>query len=449
MISMLMIIGIVAFLPGPGMGANEEDWVETGLKLISKQQYDEAVKAFSTAIEIIPQDYQAYNYRGIARALQGDFDRAMADYNKALKIRPRYAEAYNNRGFARTQMGDLQQALNDYSRALEINPFFVDAYNNKAWILATAADKRYRNGAQAIMLAQKAVELKPSAASLDTLAAAYAAAGNFESAIDTQKKAVQKLLVADQTSEVPKYMTHLNTYRSQQSLLINYAAARKHPKTDNLKVSLKPKAKDKPAPASKEEKIVTPSQTKKTVAAAETKKIEILPPPSKTVAATEKKIETLPLPSKPLPYTIQVSAFRDLQMSNQVAKKLLTNGDRAFTSPVQIPGKGKWHRVYIGHYKTQAEARAAAAGLKKRSFRYVRIAKKPYAVQVGLVGSEKEVQELKSKLQAKGYLAYSLPAGNAQSQTRILIGAYESKEAAAGLINQLRKDGFNAEILPR
>ena len=432
MIVMLMIIGIVAFLPGPGMGADEEDWVEKGLKLISKQQYDKAVNAFSTAIEIIPQDYQAYNYRGVARALKGDFDRAMADYNKALKIRPRYAEAYNNRGFARTQMGDLQQALNDYSRALEINPFFVDAYNNKAWILATAADKRYRNGAQAIMLAQKAVELKPSAASLDTLAAAYAAAGNFESAIDTQKKAVQKLLVTDQTSEVPKYMTHLNTYRSQQSLLINYAAAHKHSKTGNLKVSLKPKAKDKPAPASKEEKIVTPSQTKKSVAAVETKKTEIVP-----------------LPSKPLPYTIQVSAFRDLQMSNQVAKKLLTNGDRAFTSPVQIPGKGKWHRVYIGYYKTQEEARAAAAGLKKRSFRYVRIAKKPYAVQVGLVGSQKEVQELKSRLQAKGYLAYSLPAGNAQSQTRILVGAYESREAAANLTNQLQKDGFSAEILPR
>jgi cell division septation protein DedD len=467
----LTIIGIVAFLPGPGRGANEEDWVEKGLKLISKQQYDEAIKAFSTAIEIIPLDYQAYNYRGVARALKGDFDRAMADYNKALKIRPRYAEAYNNLGFARTQMGDLKQALNDYSRALEINPFFVDAYNNKAWILATAADKRYRNGAKAIMLAQKAVELKPSAASLDTLAAAYAAAGNFESAIDTQKKAVQKLLVADQTSEVPGYMAHLNTYRSQQSLRIDYAAVRKHPKTDNLKISLKTKPKDKPVHASKEEKIVTPPQTKKAVAAAETKKKvslktktkdkpahaakeeKIVTPPQtkKAVAAAEtQKIEILPLPAtKPLPYTIQVSAFRDLQMSNQVATKLLTNGDRAFTSPVQVPGKGKWHRVYIGYYKTQEEAKVAAAGLKKRSFRYVRIAKKPYAVQVGLVSSEKEVLELKSRLQAKGYLAYSLPAGNEQRQTRILIGAYESKEAAVNLTNQLRKDGFSAEILPR
>jgi len=431
-ITMLTIIGIAAFLAGPVTGAEEEDWVDTGLKLIGKHRYDQAIKAFSTAIEIIPQDYQAYNYRGVARALQGDFDSAIADYDKALKIRPRYADAYNNRGFARTQTGDLQQALNDFSRALEINPFFVDAYNNKAWILATADDKRFRNGARAIPLAQKAVELKPSAVSLDTLAAAYAAAGNFESAIDTQKKAVQKLLAADKTSEVPKYMTHLKSYRSQQSLLINYPAAPKYSRNKNSKVSLKRKTKDEPVQASEEKKMITPPQTEKTVATAETK-----------------KIKTLPLPPKPLPYTIQVSSFRDSQMSNRVAKDLLTKGDRAFTSPVHISGKGTWHRVYIGHYKTHDEAKAAAAGLKKRSFRYVRVTKKPYAVQVGLVGSEKEVQELMSTLQTKGYLPYSLPAGTGQNQTRILIGAYENRESAANLASQLRKDGFSVKVLPR
>jgi tetratricopeptide (TPR) repeat protein len=428
----LTIIGIVAFLPGAGIAANEEDWVGKGLELISQQQYDKAINAFSTAIEIIPRDYQAYNYRGVARALKGDFNRAIADYNKALKIRPLYAEAYNNLGFAHTQMGDLQQALTAYSRALEIKPFFVDAYINKAWILATAADPRYRDGAKAVILAQKAVELKPNGPSLDTLAAAYAAAGNFESAIDTQKKAVQKLLIADQASEVPEYMRHLNTYRSKQSLQINYAAHHKPSGAKDSKVSLKTKTKDKPAPASKEEKIVTPPQTKKAVKTAETK-----------------KIKPVPLPAKPLPYTIQVSAFRDLQTSNQAAKKLLTQGDRAFNCPVQISGKGKWHRVYIGYYKTYEEAKVAAAGLKKRSFRYTRVAKEPYAIQVGLVSSEKEVQKLKSRLQAKGYLAYSLPAGTGQSRTRILVGAYESKEAAATLTNQLQKDGFSAEILPR
>ena len=213
----------------PGARAAEGDAFDNGLKLIGQQRYEEAIQAFSTAIEIIPRDYQAYNYRGVAWALMGKYDKALADYNKALEIRPRYAEAYNNRGFARTENGDLSNALNDYARALEINPFFVDAYNNKAWVLATSADQRFRDGGQAVELAQKAVELKPDVVSLDTLAAAYAAAGNFDAAVDTQKKAIQMLLLADKNSEVPKYIPHLNAYKSKQSLLINYAS---RPKAD-------------------------------------------------------------------------------------------------------------------------------------------------------------------------------------------------------------------------
>ena len=422
----LTLIGILGLLIGPAVGATEQDWVDQGLKHISQKRYDKAIKAFSTAIEIIPGDYQAYNYRGVVHALKGEFNKAIADYNKALKIRPRFAEAYNNRGFAHTQKGNLQGALKDYSRALDINPFFVGAYNNKAWILATAADKRYRNGAKAIILAQKAVELDPSVASLDTLAAAYAAVGNFELAAETQKKAIQKLLLADQTSEVPKYMAHLNSYRSQQALLINYSAKHSASKAKNLKVSLKAKTKKKPITVTQKDEKAMRSPTKKAPTAVKTKK--------------------LPPPSTPLPYTIQVSAFRNLQKSNQVAKKLLTQGDQAFTCPVNISDKGKWHRVYIGNYESYEKAKIAAAGLKKRNFRYVNIAKRPYAVQVGIADSEKAAQKLKAKLQAKGYLPYTLPAGTGQRQTRILVGAYGSKKAAAALTDQLKKDGFNPKI---
>jgi len=192
--AILAIIGVTLFLISAVAAADDEDMFKIGLQLMGEQRYDDAITAFSKAIEIIPGDYQAYNGRGVVWALKGDFDKAIDDYNKALEIRPGYAEAYNNRGYARTQTGELQAALDDYSRALEINPLFVDAYNNKAWILATTDDMHLRNSAQAIMLAQKAVELDPSVASLDTLAAAYASADNYEAAMETQKKVIQKLI---------------------------------------------------------------------------------------------------------------------------------------------------------------------------------------------------------------------------------------------------------------
>ena len=448
----IVIASVTVFLMSPGAWAEEGDLVDEGLKLMGQKRYDDAIKAFSTAIEIIPRDYQAYNYRGVTWALKGNFDKAIADYDKALEIRPGYAEAFNNRGFAKTQQGNLRQALKDYTRAIEIKPFFVDAYNNKAWILATCSDRRLRDGGQAVRLAKKAVELKPDVASLDTLAAAYAAAGNFDAAIDTQKKVIQKLLLADKASEVPKYMAHLNSYKSGQSLLINYAAASKTSKTGNLKTSLKKQSKEKSLKAAskvsktgnlktslkKQTKVksLPPAKTHKTAGASKIKKPAAAPPA---------EIKSTPA-IKPYPYTIQISSFRDAQKSKQVARKLITAGDPAFTSPVDIPGKGKWYRVYIGNYENLAEAKIAAAGLKKRKFRYVSITKRPYTVQIGPPVTRSEAKKLKSRLQAKGYLAYSLPTAGNPNQTRILIGAFASEQAAASLSKQLKKDGFSPKI---
>jgi tetratricopeptide (TPR) repeat protein len=425
------ILWMALFLIGLNAAAGDDDAFNRGLQLLEQQRYDEAINAFSMAIEVIPGDYQAYNSRGVARALKGDFDGAIEDYRKALEIRPRYAEAYNNRGYARTEKGQLRAALDDYDKALKINPAFVDAYNSRAWILATTGDKDLRNSAEAILLAQKAVELDPSVASLDTLAAAYAAADKYEAAIETQKKAIQKLILADRTSEVPKYMDHLDIYRSRHSLRIDYSTAPEVSGSRASTISLNTKSEPQPAP---------PAETKKMAEA----------PDVRPAAASSKTKIINPLESKspatPCPYTIQVSAFRSLQVSNQVAAELQTRGDRAFTCPIEISDKGKWNRVYIGNYRTLAEANTAASGLKKRNFRYVHVTKAPYAVQVGLADSAQEAQKIKSRLRENEYLAYTLPAESGQNRIRILVGAYENAKAAEQLADQLKKDGFNPKI---
>jgi tetratricopeptide (TPR) repeat protein len=68
----------------------------------------------------------------------------------------------------------------------------VKAYNNLAWIYATSPLIHIRDGDEAVTLALKACELtdfkEPEA--LDTLAAAYAEAGNFEKAIEYQERAI-------------------------------------------------------------------------------------------------------------------------------------------------------------------------------------------------------------------------------------------------------------------
>jgi cell division septation protein DedD len=194
-------------------------------------------------------------------------------------------------------------------------------------------------------------------------------------------------------------------------------------------VKKSPVAPSVPAGAAKS---VAPAKTQTAATNAELSKAAATKPPVATI--------------KPLPYTIQVSAFRDPQRSIQVARKLNTKGDPAFTCPVDISGKGKWHRVYIGNYKTFADAKAAANDLKRRKFRYVNISKKPYTIQIGTAIPANEAQNLKSHLKAKGYFSYSLPAANDPNRIRILIGAFENIETAKGLARQLTADGFSPHI---
>jgi len=401
---------ILSFLL-PHQVFTQEDWFAKGLMFNRARQYDLAIEAFTTAIELIPGDVEAYNYRGVARIYQGDYDGAIADYTAALQIKPACAEALNNRGFAWVRKGNLSRALNDFSRAIEIKPGLLDAYNSKAWILATSSQAGYRNAKEAVALAQKAVEINAGIDSLDTLAAAYAANGQFEEAVATQKQVVHKLIEQDRTDRLVFYLDHLNTYKAGHPLRMSYPGSSPRPESE---------AFNKPFTAAVGRNLALPAAHQPTAVIAE-----------------------------PYPYTIQVSAYRDPAKSVRAATTLAHQGEPAFACPVHIPGKGLWHRVFIGSYHSLGEAQRAAAELKKRKFQYAQVSHKPYAVQVGLFDSEPASRQVITRLGAKGYVTYSLPARNQPGQTRILIGAYATRDEAERLAEQLLKDDFDSMVLAR
>ena len=189
-------------------------------------RFDEAVAQYRLALEIQSEHADTYNNLGVAllqlgrpkealvefqQAVRGDakdaafrtnmadalaelkrFDEAVAQYRAAIELKPEFVEAHYNLGTSLFQQGKVAQAIAQWRELLRIRPDLILVLNRTAHVLATHPDASIRNGAEAVALAQRAVELsageRPEV--LDTLAAAYAEAGRFPEAVATARRAL-------------------------------------------------------------------------------------------------------------------------------------------------------------------------------------------------------------------------------------------------------------------
>jgi tetratricopeptide (TPR) repeat protein len=164
-----------------------------GMEFIKQDKLDKAVEHLNRVVEITPYWPEAHYKLGIAYYRQGRLDMAAKQCARALSLKPDYTEANISLAHNLFELGRIQQAIDYYYKLLRFQPNQVEALNNLTWILATIEDKKFQNPAEAVKFAQRACELtgyqQPQI--LDTLAVAYAAAGNFVEAIETAEKARQ------------------------------------------------------------------------------------------------------------------------------------------------------------------------------------------------------------------------------------------------------------------
>jgi tetratricopeptide (TPR) repeat protein len=153
--------------------------------LAAAGRLDDAVAEYQRALQLRPDYAVAQNNLGHALLRLGRVPQALASFREAARLDPKLAEAHLNAGLISRVVGDYAEAIERFRKAADLSPRWVTAIANLASVLATAPREALRNPAEAVRQAERAVELtsRRDANTLDVLAVAVAADGDFERAL--------------------------------------------------------------------------------------------------------------------------------------------------------------------------------------------------------------------------------------------------------------------------
>lgn len=227
--------------------------VNYGMALEQTGRRTEAREHYASAVQINPRLAQAHNNLANLLTAPDERDRALEHYQAALKLRPGAALTHANLASLLISLGRGEEARQHYAEAERLSPRDARPHHAvaKAWlktgrmpegiqclekavrrdpaylpslvtltrVLATAPEENVRNGKRALELATRAAELTRGQHPLvmDTLAAAYAEAGQFSAAVETQRRAIE-LAEGGEPALLEAMRRRLAQYQSSQPL---------------------------------------------------------------------------------------------------------------------------------------------------------------------------------------------------------------------------------------
>jgi serine/threonine protein kinase/tetratricopeptide (TPR) repeat protein len=199
---------------------------QLAIDLFGKGKHDESLAKFHEIIRMNPKSVETHYNLALALQMLKKVDDSVAQYRETLRLKPDHMaalinlsnllteqgkpadvvaayhealrhnpEAFDNRFYFAsflTRQGRLNEAIAELREAIRLYPRCDLAHNSLAWLLATAADTKLRQPAQAVEHARIATGLLPKAADCwNTLGVACYRAGQWTEAITALEKSVQ------------------------------------------------------------------------------------------------------------------------------------------------------------------------------------------------------------------------------------------------------------------
>lgn len=193
-----------------------------GNALARQSRFAEAIPYLEKAVEVFPRDMLSHRNLGWAYGRVGRLEKAVEHLTFAIEGRGEIRGiddsdfARSNLAVALISLGQHEEALPHLKRALELNPDSFVANANLAWLLATRGTLTPARAAEAVRRGRQACELTSygNARVVDILAAAYAAAGRFEAAIQSAEMARELASSTDNADLEREVRARLDLYRA-------------------------------------------------------------------------------------------------------------------------------------------------------------------------------------------------------------------------------------------
>jgi len=110
--------------------------ISIGLEYYRLENYNLAIENFTKAIELNPNDFYLYSFRGDAYVEIGYYNLAINDYTKSIKLNPNDSNGYNGRGVVYGLQGNYKSAIKDAKKGCELNSkscVVLEAMIKKGW----------------------------------------------------------------------------------------------------------------------------------------------------------------------------------------------------------------------------------------------------------------------------------------------------------------------------
>ena len=209
-----------------GVGRNKvamKFWKDAEAEL-QTGEVEDARRSVDAALRNDPTLWPAVYTRARVFLRQGKPQLAIQDCSEALRQHPAFFEAALLRASANAALGRYPESVKEIEHVIAIRPRttgLARALSQRAWLRATCPDPSFRNGKQAIKDATAACKIMSwnDEDMIDTLAAAYAEAGDFDSAVRYEEQALAIKGITAQ--DLKSLRNHLALFKQHRPLRLS------------------------------------------------------------------------------------------------------------------------------------------------------------------------------------------------------------------------------------